>query len=109
MKNVAEWRRRGLIGLIVVAMAVGLYFGFRPRPVLVETGVVSRGPLRVALEQEGRTRVIDRYVVSAPVAGYARRIALDAGDAVSPGTPLVALEPARAEVLDVRSRAAAER
>ena len=108
MKNVAEWRRRGLIGLIVVAMAVGLYFGFRPRPVLVETGVVSRGPLRVALEQEGRTRVIDRYVVSAPVAGYARRIALDAGDAVSPGTPLVALEPARAEVLDARRRAEAE-
>lgn len=48
------------------------------------------------------------YVVSAPVAGYARRIALDAGDAVSPGMPLVALEPARAEVLDARSRAAAE-
>lgn len=108
MKNVAEWRRRGLIGLIVVAMAVGLYFGFRPRPVLVEIGTVSRGPLRVALEQEGRTRVIDRYVVSAPVAGYARRIALDAGDAVSPGTPLVALEPARAEVLDARRRAEAE-
>ena len=107
MKNVAEWRRRGLIGLIVVAMAVGLYFGFRPRPVLVETGVVSRGPLRVSLEQEGRTRVIDRYVVSAPVAGYARRIALNAGDAVSPGMPLVALEPARAEVLDARRRAEA--
>ena len=80
MKNVAEWRRRGLIGLIVVAMAVGLYFGFRPRPVLVEIGTVSRGPLRVALEQEGGTRVIDRYVVSAPVAGYARRIGLEVRD-----------------------------
>ena len=72
--------------------------------------MVSRGPMRVALEQGGRTRVIDRYVVSAPVAGYARRIALDAGDAVSPGVPLVALEPARAEVLDAcRSRAEAAR
>ena len=108
MKNVAEWRRRGLIGLIVVALVVGLYLGFRPRPVLVEMGTVTRGPMRVAFEQEGRTRVVDRYVVSAPVAGYARRIGLDAGDAVSPGTPLVALEPARAEVLDARSRAAAE-
>lgn len=108
MKNVGEWRRRGLIGLIVVAMVVGLYFGFRPRPVLVDMGTVSRGPMRVSLEQEGRTRVIDRYVVSAPVAGYARRIGLDVGAAVLPGMPLVALEPARAEVLDVRSRAAAE-
>lgn len=108
MKNVGEWRRRGLIGLIVVAMVVGLYFGFRPRPVLVDMGTVSRGPMRVSLEQEGRTRVIDRYVVSAPVAGYARRIGLDVGAAVLPGMPLVALEPARAEVLDARSRAAAE-
>ena len=89
MKNVVEWRSRGLIGLIVVALVVGLYLGFRPRPVLVEMGAVTRGPMRVALEQEGRTRVVDRYVVSAPVAGYARRIGLDAGDAVSPGTPLV--------------------
>ena len=108
MKNVGEWRRRGLIGLIVVAMVVGLYFGFRPRPVLVDMGTVSRGPMRVSLEQEGRTRVIDRYVVSAPVAGYARRIGLDVGAAVLPGMPLVALEPTRAEVLDARSRAAAE-
>ena len=47
MKNVGEWRRRSLIGLIVVAMVVGLYFGFRPRPVLVDMGTVSRGPMRV--------------------------------------------------------------
>ena len=48
MKNVGEWRRRGLIRLIVVAMVVGLYFGFRPRPVLVDMGTVSRGPMRVS-------------------------------------------------------------
>ena len=48
MKNVAEWRRRGLIWLIVVALVVGLYYGFRPRPVLVDMGAVTRGPMRVA-------------------------------------------------------------
>ncbi|MGB5622890.1 MAG: RND transporter, partial [Gammaproteobacteria bacterium] len=52
--------------LLVVA---ALIFGFMPRPILVDTAEVSRGPLVVTVEEEGRTRVIDRYVMSAPVAG----------------------------------------
>jgi HlyD family secretion protein len=108
MKNVVTWRRRIVLGLIAVLVAWGLYAGFRPQPVAVDLGAATRGPLRVSIEQEGRTRVVNRYVVAAPVAAYARRIALEVGDAVQRGAPIAQLEPLRAEVLDVRRRAEAE-
>lgn len=97
-------------GLILTALALlaALTWGFLPRAVPVDVAPSARAPLRVTVEEEGRTRVIDRYVVSAPVAGYARRIELRVGDAVQQGQMLVALEPLRSEVLDPRSRAAAE-
>jgi HlyD family secretion protein len=69
---------------------------------------VSRGPLQVTIEEEGRTRVKDRFVISAPVAGYLRRIELDVGDALTEGQTVAVLEPLRPEVLDPRSRARAE-
>jgi HlyD family secretion protein len=85
-----------------------LFQGFRPQPVEVDVGIASRAPLRVTIEQEGRTRVVDRYLITAPVAGYARRIELDVGNAVERGATLAELEPMRAEVLDVRRRAEAK-
>ncbi|MBI5460853.1 MAG: efflux transporter periplasmic adaptor subunit, partial [Gammaproteobacteria bacterium] len=100
-------RHMGL-GLSALALAAALTWGFMPRPVPVDIASAQRAPLRVTVEEEGRTRVIDRYVVSAPVAGYARRIELDVGDAVEQGQTLVELEPLRSEVLDPRSRATAE-
>ena len=108
MKNVVQWRRRTVLALIVLALAGGLYYGFRPQPIAVEFGVAVKAPLRVSFEQEGRTRVVDRYVITAPVAGYARRIALEVGDPVQRGATLAELEPQRAEVLDARRRAEAE-
>lgn len=108
MKTKVQWRRQIAFLLIVAAIAWGLYAGFRPQPVVVEFGAAVRAPLRVTVEQEGRTRVVDRYVVTAPVDGYARRIALDVGDAVAAGDTLVALEASRSAVLDARRRAEAE-
>jgi HlyD family secretion protein len=103
-----QLRRRVALGGIALAVVLGLYFGFRPRAIEVDAGVAKRGPLRVTVEQEGRTRVVDRYVVTAPVAGYARRIVLEAGNAVEQGATLVDLEPVRSDVLDARHRAEAE-
>jgi len=103
-----RWKR-WLVIFVVLASVVGLIgYGFRPQPALVETAEVRRGPLRVAVEEEGRTRVTDRFVVSAPVPGFARRIQLKVGDPVRPGQVLARLEPLRATVLDSRSRAEAE-
>lgn len=108
MKNNVQWRRRIVLTLIGILVAWGLFQGFRPQAIEVDLGKASRAPLRVVIEQEGRTRVVDRYVINAPVNGYARRIKLEVGDAVKRGSTLVQLEPLRAEVLDVRRRAEAE-
>jgi HlyD family secretion protein len=94
------------IALTVVVLLVA--YGFRPQPVLVELVEVRHGPLQVTVEEEGKTRVKDRYVVSAPVAGFARRVELEVGDAVKQGQLLLSLEPLRPTVLDPRSRAEAE-
>lgn len=102
-------RSRARIGIALLALAVagGLALGFFPQAVVVDTVAVRRGPLVVTVEEEGKTRVIDRYVVSSPVAGYVRRIDLRVGDAVRQGQVLAVIEPARSEALDPRSRAQA--
>ncbi len=96
-KRIAAWAA-GLLALALLAWA------FWPSPVAVETGAVVRAPLEVTVGGEGQTRVRDRYVVSAPVAGLVPRITLDAGDPVERGQPLAVVEPAVPPLLDVRSR-----
>jgi HlyD family secretion protein len=93
------------IGLLIVA---GLIYGFMPRPLAVDLAEVIRGPLTVTIVEEGRTRVIDRFVLSAPVAGFARRVELDVGDPIFRGDRVLILEPLRSDVLDPRRRAEAE-
>lgn len=92
--------------LAVIILALG--YGFMPRPVPVETSEVKRGQMRVAIKEAGKTRVENRFVVSAPVAGYALRINLDVGDTVDRGQVITELEPLRSTVLDPRSRAEAK-
>ena len=102
------WRRHaGWVAAVAVIIAV-IVFGFLPRPVLVDTAVVARGKLSVTVEEEGRTRVKDRYVVSAPVAGYIRRIELEVGDSVNKDQDIAYLDPVPSTVLDPRTRAEAE-
>ncbi len=101
------WRRLLLLLLFLAALGALLVWGFMPSPVLVEVVQATRGPLRVSVEEEGKTRVIDRYVVSTPVAGFARRLKLDVGDAVKRGQVVATLDPLRSQVLDPRSRAEA--
>jgi len=103
-------RLRAKIGMLATAavVAAGLAYGFMPRAVPVDVAEVKRAPLAVTVEEEGKTRVRERYTVSAPVAGYVRRIGLDAGDAVKAGQMLAVIEPARAVALDPRTRAQAQ-
>ncbi|OGW38140.1 MAG: efflux transporter periplasmic adaptor subunit [Nitrospirae bacterium GWC2_56_14] len=102
-----EIRRRILVGSVIAVVGLGLVYGFMPKPVPVDVVTAKRGPLRVTVEEEGRTRVKDRFVVSAPVAGYLKRIDLHAGDVVRKGQQVAMLEPLRSTVLDPRSRAEA--
>jgi HlyD family secretion protein len=102
-----QWRRRTVLGLLLVVGAAALIWGLRPQPIAVDLGTASRGALRVTLEQEGRTRVLDRYVVASPVTGFARRIPLEVGQAVARGATVAELEPLRADTLDPRRQAEA--
>ncbi|MEO7097954.1 MAG: HlyD family efflux transporter periplasmic adaptor subunit [Luteolibacter sp.] len=84
-------------------------WGLWPKPVIIETGVVARGPLTVRVSEEGKTRVRNRYVVAAPVAGKMRRVPLKPGDEVKAGeTLLTTIEPVVAPLLDPRARAQAD-
>jgi HlyD family secretion protein len=96
-----------LLALAAAVVAL-LAWGFWPQPVAVEIVTAQRAPMTVTIEEEGRTRVAERYVIAAPVAGVACRQRLDVGDSVRRGETLLSISPLAAEVLDARSRAAAE-
>jgi HlyD family secretion protein len=90
-----------LLGLLVA--------GFWPRPVPVETVRVTRGLLRSTVEEEGRTRVRQRYLVSAPISGYLRRIPHKVGTVMVGGETVVGvIDPLPSAPLDLRARSLAE-
>jgi len=98
------WRKHPVIAISAVLIIGLLIWGFWPQPVIVETVAVKRGPLTITIEEEGRTRVIDRYVISAPVDGVACRQQLKVGDDVEQGQVLLGITPLASQVLDPRSR-----
>jgi HlyD family secretion protein len=107
-KSGARWRRSlpAVGGLVLVALIV---VGLWPRAVPVESATVARGPLVVTVDEEGMTRVKNRYSVAAPVAGQLRRIDWKAGAPVEAGkTVLATLEASGSDFLDARTQAQAE-
>ncbi|MCB1313036.1 MAG: HlyD family efflux transporter periplasmic adaptor subunit [Sedimentitalea sp.] len=88
-----------------LALAAVLALAFWPRPMLVDLGEVRRGPMTVTITEEGRTRVQEPYVVSAPVAGELQRVSVLPGEKVIGGKTVVAeMRPANPSALDVRTR-----
>lgn len=98
-------RKTWLIFAAVVATAALLFLALRPRALPVDVARATRGPLRETVDEDGRTRIKERYVVSAPLGGQLRRIGLKAGDRIVAGqTVLAVLEPGPPEMLDARTR-----
>ena len=91
------------IGAIVVAiLAVALW----PSAIEIDVATVGRGAMQVTIDEEGETRVRERFIVSAPVMGRVERIELEPGDPVVRGKTVVArLMPAPAPLIDVRTHA----
>lgn len=100
--------RRTLIAAAAVLALGGTFLAFRPRSVLVETEQVTRGRFEAVVEEDGRTRVRERYVVSAPVAGRVLRLGLRPGDAVGQGDPVALILAAPSALLSPRARREAE-
>jgi HlyD family secretion protein len=86
-----------------VAVLSALAWAFSPRPVEVETATVKQGHFEQSIEEDGRTRLKDRYTVSAPVAARVARIVLREGDSVAAGDVVAVLTPAMSSMVDERS------
>jgi len=92
--------KKRLFWLALLVLAAGvLWFLLAPRPVKVDFARITRGPIRAVVEEEGRTRVTERYVVSMPVPGRVRRISLKEGAAVEKGAVVAEIDP-----LELQSR-----
>ncbi|MBW2402773.1 MAG: efflux RND transporter periplasmic adaptor subunit, partial [Deltaproteobacteria bacterium] len=85
--------RWGVISLAVAAVVGLIAVAWIPNPVEVELSEVHRGSLVVTVNEDGRTRVKDRFVVSAPVTGNLARLDLEAGDTIEEGQVLARLVP----------------
>jgi HlyD family secretion protein len=93
---------------VAIMLAAALLWLFRPKPVPVDLSEVRQGPMQVTISDEGEARVRDVFVVSAPVAGLMRRVALEAGDHVTSNQTVIArLEPSTPMFLDERAVAEA--
>ena len=98
-------RKTWLIGGgVALALALAVAWAFAPKPVEVELAAVTQGPFETTIDEDGKTRLADRYVVSAPLAGRLTRITLKEGDAVAVGTPLATLNAVLPAMLDGRTR-----
>lgn len=98
-----------MLGLFAVGILTAIGLGMRPIPLEVDLASVDRGLVRETVDQDGKTRIREQYIVSTPLAGRLLRIDLDPGDRVVAGqTVLASIEPRDPELLDARAIMQAE-
>lgn len=97
--------RRFFLWLAATAfIGAAAFWLLRPTPILVEVAVVTQGRFLATVTAEGRTRIRQRYVVSAPIAGRLERIRLKVGDRVEKDAVIAALKPNPPPLIDPRAR-----
>lgn len=108
MKLSGEMIKKALMGAVALILLLGVVRAFMPQPVAVDFAIVERAGIEVTIHGEGKSRVRENYLVSAPIAGRLLRIEREPGDEVIAGDTIVAtMEPADPVFLDVRSEAQA--
>ncbi len=102
----AKTKSRLVLTLLATVIVGGaLTAAFWPQPTLVDIAEVTRGPMQVTIDEDGRTEVHEIYVVSTPVAGMLQRVTVEAGDPVIARETVVAqMRPTNPAALDVRTR-----
>jgi HlyD family secretion protein len=99
-------RRLTIWGLLSTAIILAIAYALWPRAVAVDLATLARGPLTVAINEEGETRIRDIYEVSTPVTGRVLRIEREAGDSVIANETIIAeLQPIDPDFLDLRTEA----
>ena len=99
----AEWMRRGFLAAIAAAVVAVAVWALLPKPVAIDAARVARGTFEEVVEEDGRTRVRNRYVVSSPLAGRLERITLRAGDRVEEEGVVAVIRPIASPLLDART------
>jgi len=102
------WNRTVAITTAILLVLGGLTYGFWPEATPVTFERVVRDSLRVTVEEDGRTRLAEEYVVSAPSTGFLRRVSRDVGDDVGAGEVVARLATLPARVLDASDYDAGE-
>ena len=107
MVNPTPQRRAGrvrlfwsLAAVVVIALIVVTML---PKPMEADVAAADRGEVRVEVVDEGRTRMHDVYVVSAPITGRVLRVEVEPGDTVEAGAVIARMSRAAAGFLDTRS------
>jgi HlyD family secretion protein len=96
--------KRALIMLMGALIASGFVWALWPKPVPADVAAISRGPLTVTVDEEGKTRIRRVYTVSSPITGKLQRVELQAGDMVKKNETVVAIvEPSAPPLLDLRT------
>ncbi|MDO8249817.1 MAG: HlyD family efflux transporter periplasmic adaptor subunit [Rhodoferax sp.] len=98
-------KRKAIIGAFALVVLALLVWAFMPTPAEVEIATVTQGRFERSVQEDGRTRVRDRYVVSTPLTGRVARIHLKQGDTVKIDTAVATLWPVAPALLDERTRA----
>jgi len=101
MQTKNKWLMAGAVSALLLVLA----WAFAPRPQAVEIASAQAGRFELGIEEDAKTRVQERYLVSAPLAGRWLRPQLKEGDAVQAGAVLGVLQPTLAALTDARSRA----
>lgn len=99
---------RVLTALALVAAAAAAIWSVMPKATPVETALVDKGRFVATVDEDGKTRIRERYVVAAPLAGRLTRVRLKAGDRVNTDDAVATIVPAPAPFLDPRARREAE-
>ncbi len=95
-----------IIGIaILIVLALTAWFMLRKPALEVDVAQVSRGPLRVTVDDLGETRVHDLYAVSSPVTGNLVRVAFKPGAEVKAGAVLAEIQPVAPAPVDARGYA----
>lgn len=98
-------KKKAITGALALLLLALLVWAFSPTPTVVEVASVSVGRFERSVQEDGQTRLRERYVVSTPLTGRVARIELKPGDAVQFGATVATLWPVAPALLDERTRA----
>jgi HlyD family secretion protein len=109
MKMIRKLLRWCVALVILGGLSGAVYYALQPKPVSVDLAKLSRGSLQVSVQEDGKTRIRERYIVSAPLSGRLLRVELEPGDPIVRASSLLAaITPRAPEMLDARELRQAE-